>query len=239
MSQQINLYQAKFRKERKPLSAREALLGLMLVAVSVIAYSGVQWDQNERLAVQAREVAEKAAAQKKIADQLNNVLKARKKDLQLDAAAQRAEQQVVAMREVMQLVEGGALGNPNGYSEQFRALSRQAVAGLWLTGFTLAGNADENVIRGRVVSPELVATYLRRLNEEKTFHGQRFASLTISTPRDALPGGPAAGDVRVPGAARSPAAPPAARPLRFLEFSVAAADAPATAPSAKAPGARP
>jgi hypothetical protein len=235
MSQQINLYLAKFRKERKPLSAREAFLGLIVIAVSVIAYTGVLWDQNKRLAVQVREGEQKVAAQKAIADQLNNVLKVRKKDMQLDAAAQRAEQQVLAMREVMQLVEGGTLGNPDGYSEQFRALARQAMTGLWLTGFTLAGNADENVIRGRVISPELVATYLRRLNEEKTFHGQRFASLTISTPKEAPLAPPGAGDMRAPGAA----VPPAARPLRFLEFSVAAADAAAKAALMRAPGARP
>ena len=228
MSQQINLYQPKFRKERKPLSARDAFLGLLLIVVSVIAYTGVLWDQGDRLAVQAREIDQKVTAQKADADKLTNALKVRKKDTQLEAAAQRAEQQVIAMREVMQLVEGGALGNPEGYSEQLRALARQSVAGLWLTGFTLAGNADENLIRGRVTNPELVATYLRRLNEEKTFHGQRFASLTISTPKEAQ-------ERAAPMAGVQAAAQPA--PLRFLEFSVAAGD-PSKSPSMKAQGAR-
>jgi hypothetical protein len=234
MSQQINLYHAKFRKQKKRLSAREAALSLLLIVVSVGAYAGVQWQQNEHAAAQAGVLDKKVAAQQGVVDQLNNALKTRKKDAQLESVAARAEEQVASMRDVMQMVAGGALGNPDGYSEQFRALARQTVAGLWLTGFTLAGNAEENVIRGRVLTPELVATYLQRLNEEKTLQGQRFASLTISTPKEAAPT-PAAAAAEAKSGSAPVAAPKAPR---FLEFSVMAADA-AAAKAASPQGPRP
>jgi hypothetical protein len=220
MAQQINLYQAKFRKARKPLSAWEASLGLLLIAASVFSYSGFLWQRDTQLATVAQAVDRDVAEKKVIVDKLSQEITTRRKDAQLDSAAQRAEQQVTATREVMHLINGGAIGVPTGYSEPMRALARQALNGLWLTGFTLAANADENVIRGRTLDPELVPAYLRRLNGESSLQGQHFDTLTISTPEAAplVPGAPAQ-----PAAASPATIKPAA--LKFLEFSVGAAQA--------------
>ena len=243
MSQQINLYQAKFRKLRLPLSARDAGLSLLLIAVSAVAYTAFLWNQNDTLQVQATAVEQKVAAQQGVADQLNNASKARKKDLQLEAAAQRAEQQLLAMREVVQLIEGGAIGDTEGYSEKMRGLARQTVSGVWLTGFTFAGNAEENQIRGRALDAELVPAFLRRLNSEKSFQGQRFATLLISTPEPMAKkdtGGEAgkdAANVAAKDPTRDGAPPALPNPPRFLDFSVAAADVKAL--GAKYPGAKP
>jgi cell division protein FtsL len=224
MSQQINLYQSKFRKQRKPLSAGEAALGLLLVAVCVVAYSGVLWQRNERLGAQAKQIEESVSQQKAIADRLGAEVNQRKRDVQLESAAQRAEDRVAATRDVMQLINGNAVGVQTGYSEQLRALARQALAGMWLTGFTLAANTDENLIRGRTFDAELVPTYLRRLNEERTMQGQHFDSLTISTPADPpiVAGAPAAKSVAAEKGPPTVKAPPAPK---FLEFSVGAAKA--------------
>jgi hypothetical protein len=217
MSQQINLYQAKFRKQRKPLSAREASFGMLVLAILLLAYSGVLWQRNQQSAAEARQIEQNVAEQKGLADKLGGEVNQRKKDAQLAAAAQRAEDQVAATRDVMQFINGGAVGVTGGYSGQLRALARQALSGLWLTGFTLAANTDENLIRGRTLDAELVPAYLRRLNEEQTLQGQHFDTMTISTPADAAApaGAPAAGT----------AVPKAALALKFLEFSVGAAKA--------------
>jgi hypothetical protein len=185
MTQQINLYQAKFRKQRKALSAREASLGLLLIAGSVAAWAGLVWQQSDRLAREAERVAHNVAEQKAVADRLVIEVNQRKKDAQLESAVQRAEQRVAATRDVMQIINGDSVGSTNGYSEQLRGLARQSLQGLWLTGFTLAANADENVIRGRTLDPELVPTYLRRLNAERTLQGRHFDSLVISVPSEA------------------------------------------------------
>jgi hypothetical protein len=221
MSQQINLYQTKFRRQRMPLSAREAALGLLLLAAIVLVYAGYLLETNSQLATQAQNVDIKVNEQKLLADKLTADVTARKKDLQLESSAQRAEQQVVATRDVLRSIDGGAIGAPDGYSEQLRALARQALNGLWLTGFTLAANPDENLIRGRTLDAELVPAYLRRLNDERAMRGQHFDSLVISTPADAQTAAGAA-------SLSTPA-------LRFLEFSVGAAQAAAS----KALGAKP
>jgi hypothetical protein len=223
MSQQINLYQAKFRKQRKALSAGEACLGMLLVAVCVLAYSGVLWQRNERLGAQAKQIEDSVAQQKAVADRLGVEVNQRKRDAQLESAAQRAEDRVASTRDVMQFINGNAVGVQTGYSEQLRALARQAIAGMWLTGFTLAANTDENLIRGRTLDAELVPAYLRRLNEERTLQGQHFDSLTISTPEPpSTTVAPAAKTASAEKGASAAKAPPA---RKFLEFSVAAAKA--------------
>jgi hypothetical protein len=225
MAQQINLYQAKFRKPRKPLSALEASLGLLVIAVSVLSYSGFLWQRDTRLETEARVIGHDVEVQKGRVERLNQEITERKKDVVLEAAAQRAEQQVADSREVLQVINGGGVGVgvPSGYSEQLRALARQAVNGIWLTGFTFAANADENLIRGRTLNAELVPTYLRRLNEERTLQGQHFDSLTISTPPADTPAATGAA-----AASASAAIPTGAQPksqLKFLEFTVGAAQA--------------
>ncbi len=236
MAQQINLYQAKFRKQRKPLSAFEASLGLLVIAASVAAYSTLLWQKHAQLAKAAQAVDSEVVAKKNVVDKLTQEMNERKKDTQLESAAQHAEQQVAATRDVMQLINGGGLGLPGGYSEQLRALARQAQNGIWLTGFTLAANTDENLIRGRTLDAELVPAYLRRLNQEAALQGQHYDSLTISTPAEdsfAHTGAAMPVPAAVPGAAS--ALPRPAPAIKFLEFSVAAAQA---APAGKT-GAKP
>jgi hypothetical protein len=224
MSQQINLYQAKFRKPRKPMSALEASLGLLAIIVVMFAFGGYSWQKNEQLTREARAVEHEAAVKKLLVDKLIVEVNDRKKDNRLEAAALAAEDQVAATREVMQIINGDAMGFSGSYSDQLRALARQAVYGMWLTGFTLSANADENLIRGRTLDAELVPTYLRRLNGEKVLQGQHFDSLTISTPEPApgaAPGAAPATGTRVGATPVSAAAPV----VRFLEFSVSASQA--------------
>jgi hypothetical protein len=221
MAQQINLYQVKFRKPRKPLSALEASLGILLLFAIILSYGGWTWHTNERLATESREVDRQVESDKAKVEQLTAQVNARKKDLQLEAATQRAEHQVVATRDIVQLVNSDTIGYTGGYSEQLRALARQDVDGLWLTGFTLSANAEEVQIRGRTVDPELVPAYLHRLTAENAMQGMRFDSLTIST--------------QAPPAAikEAPAAVTAAAPsLKFLEFSMSAAQAALPKPGA-------
>jgi hypothetical protein len=212
MAQQINLYQVKFRKPRKPLSALEASLGLLLIIVSVLSYVGLTWQKNERLARESREVDRQVEADKAKVEQLTAEVNARKKDIQLEAAAQRAEHQVVATRDVVQLVNSDTIGYTGGYSEQLRALARQDVDGLWLTGFTLSANAEEIQIRGRTVDPELVPAYLHRLTAENAMQGMRFDSLAISAPAPPVA-------VKAVSAAEAPVV----SPLKFLEFTMSTA----------------
>jgi hypothetical protein len=65
------------------------------------------------------------------------------------------------------------------FSAYFDALSRQTLAGVWLTGLFADFAADRVTIDARALSPDLVPDYLRRLNDESLFRSRRFASLSV------------------------------------------------------------
>jgi hypothetical protein len=220
MTQQINLYQGKFRKPRKPLSALEASLGMLLIIVSLLSYSGLSWQKNERLAKDSRTIEREVQIEKTKVDQLTLEVSTRRKDAQLEAAATRAEQQVGATRDVVQVINSDTVGYTGGYSAQLRALGRQAGEGIWLTGFTLSSNPDENQIRGRTLEAEMVPAYLHRLNGEPALQGQRFDALTISTPTTPAAGTSSTTTATVTKTATS--AGTSVTAVKFLDFSVTA-----------------
>ena len=94
----------------------------------------------------------------------------------------RLENELKIAREAMAALKGGAFGNQRGFAEYLRAFSRQSLSGLWLTGFSIAGSGELE-IRGRVLSPDLVPSYIQRLNREQVLAGRSFARLEMSRPK--------------------------------------------------------
>jgi hypothetical protein len=81
----------------------------------------------------------------------------------------------------------GLLTNDASYAEYLRALARQSLPGLWLTGFRVGRGGAEMEITGRALQPELVPSYIHRLNREPVMHGRAFDSLSITHQAGALP----------------------------------------------------
>ena len=104
------------------------------------------------------------------------------------------------------MIERGELGDTDGYAGYFKALARQSVAGLWLTGVTVSGGGRDIGIRGRTTDPATVPGYLARLTGEPLMQGKSFASLSISQPAP----------VSTTGADGKPATAPAP----YVEFSL-------------------
>jgi len=88
----------------------------------------------------------------------------------------------------VQALRRGLVGTTGGFSEYMRVFSRQAVQGLWLTGFDVAAGGDELTITGRTLNAELVPTYIQHLNREAAIQGRNFGSMLIKQAlnRDAL-----------------------------------------------------
>lgn len=113
---------------------------------------------------------------------------ARKPDPSLLDAVTRAEQEVQAREVLLNLLRQGELGNQTGFSDYFKALSRQTVSGLWLTGFDVTGSGDQITISGRALQAASVPELIRRLKTEPKFAGAHFATLDIHHPE--APGTP-------------------------------------------------
>jgi len=207
MKQQINLFNPAFQPQKLRLSAATMAIALGLVAVGVAASAIVAH-------LNTAELRSQAAAGVTRLDQANARLAAanaefppRQKDATLDAQMIEAERQLAALRHISGVVARGELGDTSGFSGYFRALARQSVQGLWLTGVSVAGGGRQIGIRGRSLDPASVPGYLNRLTQEPLMQGKTFSSLQISQPAP----------VAATGADGQPGA---ARPTPYVEFSL-------------------
>lgn len=206
MSQNINLFSPAFRKPRQVLTLALVAQCLGITLVALLGYNFYLQRQVGGVA------AELAAAQKLLAAKQGLVEKLKPQpvppvsEAQLDAEIRKLEARLKLAVESIEALKSGAFGSKQGFAEYLQAFSRQAVAGLWLTGFTIGGGGELEM-RGRTLSPELLPDYIQRLNRERVLAGRKIAHLELTRP------------------ASQPAAPRGAdkaEPARqFLEFSLA------------------
>jgi len=212
MSQNINLFNPAFRKQRQMLTLATVAQFLGITLVALFGYHYYLQQQVGGLAAELQSSEGLLKSQRGYVERLKGRSAAPKTDTQLDADIARYENELKLARDSMEALKGGAFGNQQGFAEYLRAFSRQSVNGLWLTGFTIAGSGELE-IRGRVLSPDLVPSYIQRLNQERVLAGRSFARLEMSRPK------PEAAAGKDKDAKKAPRTP------RFLEFSLATTDA--------------
>jgi Tfp pilus assembly protein PilN len=208
VSQQINLFNPVFLKQKKVFSAvamARALCVLLAGALAVALYARQNVAALEHEAELGR--ARLAQGEQRLASAKADFAP-RQKSAQLETELAQAEARLKALREVAGVIERGELGNTSGYAEYFKALARQHLSGVWLTGVSVGASGNDLSVQGRALDPALVPAYLGRLTHEQVMRGKAFGSLRIS---QAAPAKDAAA-----------AAPP------FVEFSLESAVAEAT-----------
>lgn len=212
MSQNINLFNPAFRKQRQLLTLATVAQVLGVTLAALFGYHYFLQQQAGGLAAELQVAEGLLKSQRGYVEKLKGRAAAPKTDARLDADVARYEGELKLARESMEALKGGAFGNQQGFAEYLRAFSRQSVNGLWLTGFTIAGSGELE-IHGRTLSPDLVPNYIQRLNREKVLAGRSFARLEMSRPA------PEAAAGKDKDAKKAPRLP------RFLEFSLATTDA--------------
>lgn len=185
-AQQINLYNPALRRQRvwltlTNLAALAALFSLVLLVVGFLLHSQAR---TKLEAVQALEVRLAAARAETV--QLGAQMAGSAGG---EAAARELadlKRQVAMRKEVLAALQGGAgidsvRGQSTvGFADYLRALARQTVSGLWLTGFSVGQGGFGMEVRGRMLVADRLPEYIKRLNSEATFKGQQFVSLNIS-----------------------------------------------------------
>jgi len=208
MSQNINLLTPAFRKQRQALTLATVAQVLGVTLFALFGYHYYLQQQVGGLATELQIADGLLKSQRGYVDRLKSRT-APKVDAQLEGDITRLEGELKLARDSMEALKGGAFGNQQGFAEYLRAFSRQSVNGLWLTGFTIAGSGELE-IRGRVLSPDLVPSYIQRLNQEKVLAGRSFARLEMGRPK--------------PEAVADKDAKKSQALSRFLEFSLATTD---------------
>ena len=215
MSQQINLYEARLRPVREWATGRRLVIAgtcaLVLCIAGVLAVRGLASEREQALA-QAQ--AALKAEQEQLA-QLTSQLAERKLPPALQGELEQARALLGARREVLGVLDSGALGSTQGFAPVFVGFSRLASADLWLTGFSVSHGGADIEIRGRMFDAARLPAYVQRLSAEPAFQGRRFAALTLQrqTPEAEATAGSAA--VPVPTGA---ATVPVATGPRFVDF---------------------
>lgn len=183
MSQQINLYNPVFRKKGFSFTSATAMLygvGVVVAVAVVIAFFEDQRLRGVQAQAQAVEQAYKEATA--LNEQLTAELTKQKPNAQLEVEILALDAKLQSRQEVIETLRSGVVGNTDGFSAYMRAFARQSIGGLWLTGFDIARAGNELAIEGRTLGTDLVASYLKQLNQEPAMQGRQFAAMRIHQP---------------------------------------------------------
>ena len=203
MSQQINLYNPLFRRQKKYFSARHMVQAFAILVVGTALICAYAWYLSAQQRQRADEIAQRTLAMQTKLGSATAQFGPRQASPILQEQVARMEEQAASRRQVLDLVGRGELGNTRGFSGYLVALARQTLSGLWLTGFRVVGNGTDMAINGRVLQPELVPTFIDLLKKEPVLAGHSFSTLDIQLP------------VAAPAAADKTAVTPS-----YLEFSL-------------------
>jgi hypothetical protein len=215
MGQNINLFNAAFSKPKRALSFAMLVKCLGLTLVVLLALQFYLLYAVSGLTGKLRSVEGSLKEQRAHAETQTGTASARKPDAQVEAEIAQLEVELKQAQEAIGALRGGEFGDEQGFAEYLRAFSRQSVDGLWLTGFVITASGELE-LRGRVLRPDLVPSYIQRLSREEVFAGRSFARFEMSRPE----GERAADKQGERGADKQGARAPG-----FLEFSLATTEA--------------
>jgi hypothetical protein len=182
VSQQINLFDARFRRQKRHFSANTLVLAAGAVFALALVFQQLYAWQNRRL--QAT-LAQTEARTAQLRDQILRFAKefgGQGSSAALADEIARVEEAVRVRRGLLSTMQTGA-GNADGFSAYLAALARRTTSGVWLTGIDIGGDL---VIKGRALDGERVPAYIRLLNREEAFAGRTVSQLSVS----AKPGDP-------------------------------------------------
>lgn len=208
MSQNINLFSSAFRKPRQLLTLAVVAQCLGITLAALFGYHYYLQQQVSGLAAEMAVTEKLLSTQGGFVDKLKDKSVPPVTEAQLDAEIGQLEAELKLAEESIEALKGGAIGSQQGFAEYLRAFSRQSVGGLWLTGFSIGGRGELE-LRGRALSPDLLPSYIQRLNREQVLAGRQIARLEINRPPPE------------PVADKDKGADKAARAPRFLNFSLA------------------
>ncbi|RJG06398.1 MSHA biogenesis protein MshI [Noviherbaspirillum cavernae] len=183
MSQQINLFNPIFLKQKKYFSAVTMAQALGLILLGSASLGGYAKYQLYALGKEAEATAGQLAAVQTRLNKVNADYGPKEKSKALEEDIRNAEMEARSLLQVFAVLGRREFGNTDGYSEYMRAFSRQIVNGVWLTGFTIRGAGSDISLQGRTLQPDLVPAYITRLKNEPALQGKSFAALEMQSPQ--------------------------------------------------------
>lgn len=176
--QQINLYVAELRPRTDYLSAGKCVsaalvLVLVLAAVSLkmVLAEGSLTAEVAKLEQSSQELQAELEKLKRPPDQAVKQ--------QLERQIELARAGLANRQRLSEVLEGEALGNTAGFSEQVKALSDFLPAGLSLDCFGLASGGRQLNLKGQSHKADTIAAFLAQLRRHDVFAETRFGELNV------------------------------------------------------------
>jgi len=180
LSQQINLFNPLFLKQKRYFSAVTMLQALGLLVLGMAGFYAFTLWQDGTLARQADESTRTYEQQKQQFAKVTTDLSPERREAQLDNELKNTESAIAARQALLRDMQMGITGDSTGYSEYLRAFARQTVQGLWLTNIQIAGGDGQLMVSGRALEADLVPILIGRLKHEPALSGRLLEGLTIS-----------------------------------------------------------
>jgi hypothetical protein len=241
MSQQINLFNPIFLRQKKYFSALTMLQALAFVLVAMLALYAFEAHQSNGL-VQLQIESERQVTERR------NQLVQFSKDFSVQGTSKlledeiaRVESQLKKRQALLSELGTGVGGNTEGFSPYLSAFARQPLNGVWLTALAIGGKSNELVVKGRVLNGDLLPAYIQVLNREPALMGLAIAEMRLDAKGGDADGAAVSGST--PGVVPAGLAPQkGSEPAKYVEFSFsmplrgAEPEAPAGAKPVSPPG---
>ncbi len=172
MSQQINLFNPIFMKQRKYFSLPTMLQALALIVLgSLVFYAYARYQVGQLDKQYAENTRRFETDQVRLASLAAEFSPQQSNQLLQDEVRQ-LEKNLADQTELVDTLKSGVIGNTAGYSQYMSAFARQVVPGLWLTGFKVTGDGAQISLNGAVTDGKLLPDYIRRLGREPSMQGK-------------------------------------------------------------------
>lgn len=186
MSQQINLFNPVFLRQEKYFSAIAGMQAIGLLILGMLgfyAYAVFEVDGQTRQ-ISSLDRQERLARERQV--RVNAEFGAKPPDAALGAQVKDLQRNIAAHETLLNALNAGGFGSERGLAEYMRALARQAVRGLWLTGFSVEEGGANFSISGLALTADLVPAFVRGLGVEKSMQGRTMDNLAMSSQQFAL-----------------------------------------------------
>lgn len=183
MSQQINLYQPIFRKQKRRFSALAMLQAVGLVVAGVALMAGYVVWQIGALRSELRQAEQKLASASKQLAEITRQFGGKERGPTIAKRIAQLEREIAERERVQQILQRGIFSNTEGFSPYLVALARQHQPGVWLTALDITGAAEQMALSGRSIDAELVPRYLQKLSQEQRLSGIEFHVFQLARPQ--------------------------------------------------------
>lgn len=180
MTQQINLFNPIFRKQKKYFSSMTMVQALAIICVACALLAIDAAFQMRALTQQAAAGEALLAARQQRLTEVKVQFAPRQKSATLGAEIVAAQEELAMLQNAAVTVQRGGFGDSMGFSPYFRAFARQSIAGVWLTDVRVTSGGAAIGIQGNALQAPLVPQYMGRLAQEPVMKGKSFGTLAIT-----------------------------------------------------------